>query len=263
MDSYRSTRPYISNFVWRRASTSSRLVHALCSEDNWNLSNRNASLRLKFLWVYCPTFSWLMVVQDFLSPKNPSDVQTGRGNISQCHRVFDSVREGRGIHEYYRLPQSGNSLTVEAKTPHVSSFFLFKSHLSLPSGQAMFSMGDHPCSTFVGWYSADGDLVDQLRALVSFPHICAYACHVQCLCVCFFWILVHRDTVHSTCLIIYRSLDLRDDITWDYMHTSYHTEMAESSNSFAVHMFYHAPCHPKPIMSGLHGVPTICKFPWG
>lgn len=98
MDSYRSTRPYISNFVWRRASTSSRLVHALCSEDNWNLSNRNASLRLKFLWVYCPTFSWLMVVQDFNHPKICQMCKKGEetshsaiGYLIVCGRVEGSM----------------------------------------------------------------------------------------------------------------------------------------------------------------------------
>ena len=102
MDSYRSTRPYISNFVWRRASTSSRLVHALCSEDNWNLRNRNASLRLKFLWVYCPTFSWLMVDQDFKSVRCAKKGEETSHSAIGYLNVFDSVREGRGIHEYYR-----------------------------------------------------------------------------------------------------------------------------------------------------------------
>ena len=32
----------------------------------------------------------------------------------------------------------------------------------------MFSMGNHPCSTFVGWYSADGNLVDQLDRRIDF-----------------------------------------------------------------------------------------------
>lgn len=166
-------------------------------------------------------------------------MQKGRGNISQSIRVFDSVREGRGIHECYR--NLATSLTVEARTPHVSSLFLFKSNLSLPSGQAMFSMGDHPCSTFVGWYSADGDLVDQLRAFISFPHKGAYACHDQCLCVCFFWML---DTKRYCTFNLshYRSLDLRDDITWDYMHASYHTEMVKSSHSFSAWSPHVLPC---------------------
>ena len=51
-------------------------------------SSGEASLGLQFLWMYCPTCSWLMVVQDFRLPKDLSDMR----DISQCHGVFGCVR---------------------------------------------------------------------------------------------------------------------------------------------------------------------------
>lgn len=100
MDSYRSTRSYtyISNFVWRRASTSSRLVHALCSEDNWNLSNRNASLRLKFLGCIAQPFLGWWLFRTFYHPKICRMCKKGEetshstiGYLIVCGRVEGSM----------------------------------------------------------------------------------------------------------------------------------------------------------------------------